>query len=51
MPVTNVFRNTYEQPENKLTYCFLSLFEHIEIELALSLLKDAGTRCEWRRVT
>ncbi len=42
MLVTNVFRNTYQQPENKLTYCFLSLFEHIEIERALSLLKDAG---------
>ena len=29
MGLTNVFFNSYEQPENKLTYNFLCLLEHM----------------------
>jgi hypothetical protein len=29
MGLTNVFLNSYEQPENKLTYNFLCLLEHM----------------------
>jgi hypothetical protein len=30
MTTTNIFMNPYEQPENKLTYNFLCLIEHME---------------------
>jgi hypothetical protein len=39
---TNIFRNAYQQPENKLTYNFLTLLEHLELESALELLALAG---------
>jgi len=34
MATTNIFRNSYEQPENKLTYNFLCLIEHMENQKA-----------------
>jgi len=39
---TNIFLNPYQQPENKLTYSFLALLEHIEKESALELLAHCG---------
>src|SRR5260370_655611 len=39
---TNVFLNAYQQPENKLTYNFLALLEHVQIESALGLLAQTG---------
>jgi len=39
---TNLFRNCYEQPENKLTYSFLSLLEHLDINVSVKLLAASG---------
>jgi hypothetical protein len=39
---TNIFRNCYEQPENKLTYGFLSLLEHLDIRVSERLLFASG---------
>jgi hypothetical protein len=39
---TNIFRNAYQQPENKLTYNFLTLLEHLALDSALGLLALAG---------
>jgi hypothetical protein len=44
MSTTNIFLNSYEQPENKLTYCFLALLEHVGVDIALRLLELAGFR-------
>lgn len=41
-PKTNIFRSAYEQPENKLTYCFLALIEHTAIDTVVMLLQRAG---------
>ncbi len=30
MATTNIFMNSYKQPENKLTYNFLCLLEHMD---------------------
>jgi len=35
---TNVFRNPYEQPENKLTYSFLTLIEHLNPDSSSKML-------------
>jgi len=42
MKTTNIFMNAYEQPENKLTYSFLSLFEHLSIETYQIILSKIG---------
>jgi hypothetical protein len=39
---TNIFTNPYVQPENKLTYCFLTLIEHSTVDTAMALLGRAG---------
>jgi hypothetical protein len=39
---TNIFRNSYEQPENKLTYTFFSLLEHLSVGVAADLLYSSG---------
>jgi hypothetical protein len=39
---TNLFSNSYEQPENKLTYSFLSLLEHLDINVSVKLLAASG---------
>jgi hypothetical protein len=39
---TNIFRNAYQQPENKLTYNFLTLLEHLELESSLKLSRLQG---------
>jgi hypothetical protein len=41
MPTTNVFLNSYQQPENKLTYSFLCLLEHLNVS-ATALLEKIG---------
>lgn len=46
MPTTNIFLNSYQQAENKLTYCFLTLLEHVSIDIALRLLESAGLQYE-----
>jgi hypothetical protein len=43
---TNIFMNAYQQPENKLTYCFLTLIEHLSNGVALQLLSGAGLHHE-----
>ena len=43
---TNIFRSAYEQPENKLTYCFLSLLEHLDFRLAAQLIAGSGISAE-----
>jgi len=35
---TNIFMNSYEQPENKLTYSFLTLIEHLHPDASLKIL-------------
>jgi hypothetical protein len=40
--VTNIFMNPYEQPENRLTYSFLCLVEHLSLETAMEVLRLAG---------
>jgi hypothetical protein len=42
MGITNIFRNVYEQPENKLTYAFLSLLEHIDPACVGEILSQIG---------
>jgi hypothetical protein len=44
MSETNIFLNPYEQPENKLTYCFLSLLEHLDPKISLQIMQHAGVR-------
>lgn len=39
---TNLFLNPYEQSENKLTYSFLSLLEHLSLETACTFLSKLG---------
>src|SRR5260370_40280408 len=39
---TNAFLNAYQQWENKLTYNFLALLEHLDVCSALKLLAVAG---------
>ncbi len=43
---TNIFRSAYEQPENKLTYCFLSLLEHLDFALAVQIIAGSGISAE-----
>jgi hypothetical protein len=43
---TNIFLNPYEQPENKLTYCFLSLLEHLEVNISLQIVQHTGAGIE-----
>lgn len=40
--VTNIFMNPYEQPENKLTYSFLTLIEHLNPDSSSQVLSTAG---------
>lgn len=40
--LTNIFSSAYEQPENKLTYCFLTLLEHLDFTLASKVLAVSG---------
>jgi hypothetical protein len=42
MDLTNIFMGRYEQKENQLTYCFLSLLEHLEPAKAAALLEWGG---------
>jgi hypothetical protein len=42
MPTTNIFLNSYQQPENKLTYSFLCLLEHLSASAAADLLEKLG---------
>ena len=44
--ITNIFRSAYEQPENKLTYCFFSLLEHLDFTLATALISESGISVE-----
>lgn len=39
---TNTFMNPYQQPENRLTYSFLCLVEHLSVESAAKILRLAG---------
>ena len=51
--MTNIFRNAYEQPENKLTYCFLSVLGHLDFKIAAQLLAESNLPiggCERLRV-
>ena len=41
---TNIFLNAYQNPENKLTYNFLALLEHIQSASAVGLLAQTGLR-------
>lgn len=43
---TNIFRSAYTQHENKLTYCFLSLLEHLEVGMTAQLLAESGLPAE-----
>ncbi len=45
MSTTNIFLNSYQGPENKLTYCFLTLLEHVSIDISLRVLELAGLQC------
>lgn len=48
---TNIFRNSYEQPENKVTYAFFSLLEHLSIDAATQVLYASGVpRDDYRRL-
>ena len=38
----NVFANCYQQPENKLTYCFFCLLEHLNPSVRQELLRSFG---------
>jgi len=40
--VTNIFSCAYEQPENKLTYCFFSLLEHLDFRTAKLILAESS---------
>ncbi len=40
--MTNIFLNSYEQRENKLTYNFLALLEHLDVRLATEILVPSG---------
>jgi hypothetical protein len=40
--LTNIFLGRYEQHENQLTYCFLSLLEHLRPARAAALLSCSG---------
>jgi len=42
MSVTNIFTGRYEQRENQLTYCFLSLLEHLDPAKSVALLGWSG---------
>lgn len=46
MGTTNVFMNPYEQPENRLTYSFLCLIEHLNIQSVASFMEKIGIRVE-----
>ncbi len=40
--MTNIFSCAYKQPENKLTYCFLSLLEHLDFRTTVLLLAESS---------
>jgi hypothetical protein len=42
LATTNIFLNPYEQAENKLTYGFLSLLEHVDIATSLEIVQRLG---------
>ena len=44
MGLTNIFLGRYKQDENQLTYCLLSLLEHLEPSRSAALLSCGNSR-------